>query len=445
MLVYNHEPFLRQAMDSVLMQEISFPYEVVIGEDASTDQSGLILEDYARRYPERIRLLRHSRNQGGVGNLIKVLAACRGKYVAILEGDDYWTDSCKLQRQVDFLEHHVEYALCFHDVHLEDTIGTYPGILTYSGRHSSLTGLTDTDFTIADTAKGGLIPTCSALWRNRPDLQRLPHFFPKTIAGDWLLWLLACGDQKMRYWAKPMATYRIHTRGMSSSWRQTPRALFVNRACLLMAVDGHFNHRLQAILQPAVRHFALHAPIQPAIFLLIIRLLVYDPKDAILVVSSRITRFWNSHIRQVKDFMHHMHTRIRHLYTRIRHIRSRIRHRLNEYKRIRAIRLALRPVLKKLGQNGCYRITLYGAGQHTCRLLPLLPKSFRVCCIVDDSPCVPDIQGIKVIPPAQLADYPCEAIVLSSDTYEAQLFHKALQWTQPTLPVFALYGNYPGA
>jgi len=114
-LTRNHESYLSQALDSVLMQEVEFDYELIVGEDASTDQTRGILEEYAQRYPAVIRPIYHAPQVGAGANLRACLAACRGQYLAALEGDDYWTSPQKLQTQVAWLDAHPDFAFCFHD------------------------------------------------------------------------------------------------------------------------------------------------------------------------------------------------------------------------------------------------------------------------------------------------------------------------------------------
>ena len=111
MITYNHERFIAQAIEGVLMQETGFPFELVIGEDCSTDGTRAVCEKYAREHPDRIRLLPAERNLGMNLNARRTLRACRGKYIANCEGDDLWTDAGKLQRQAEYLETHPECVL----------------------------------------------------------------------------------------------------------------------------------------------------------------------------------------------------------------------------------------------------------------------------------------------------------------------------------------------
>ena len=116
MLAYNHGPFIRAAVESVLRQQTNFPYEIIVGEDSSTDDTCAVLGELARAHPGRLHLHLHKRNIGANANFAETLAACRGKFVALLEGDDQWLGTEKLQRQVDYLQTHPACAMCFHDV-----------------------------------------------------------------------------------------------------------------------------------------------------------------------------------------------------------------------------------------------------------------------------------------------------------------------------------------
>ncbi len=112
-ITYNHERYLRQALDSVLMQQTDFDFEVVVGEDCSTDSTREILREYRSNDPGRIRLLFRERNFGRPTlNVYETAMECRGKYIATLEGDDYWTDPLKLQKAVDYLEAHPDCSGC---------------------------------------------------------------------------------------------------------------------------------------------------------------------------------------------------------------------------------------------------------------------------------------------------------------------------------------------
>jgi len=111
-LTYQHAPFIRDCIEGVLMQKTSFPVEYIIGEDCSTDGTREIVFDYAKKYPEKIRVVTADYNVGGINNGKRCRQITRGKYVALCEGDDYWTDPGKLQKQIDFLESNPGYSFC---------------------------------------------------------------------------------------------------------------------------------------------------------------------------------------------------------------------------------------------------------------------------------------------------------------------------------------------
>ena len=118
-LTYNHAPFIRKCLDGFLMQETSFPVEILIHDDASTDGTDDIVREYAEKYPEKIFPLFETENKysnGYKGRMDTTFnySRARGKYIASCEGDDYWTDPLKLQKQVDFMESHPDYSVCFH-------------------------------------------------------------------------------------------------------------------------------------------------------------------------------------------------------------------------------------------------------------------------------------------------------------------------------------------
>lgn len=121
-ITYNHEPYLHDALEGFLMQKTTFPFEIILAEDCSTDGTRSICEVYAEKYPDTIRYIWSENNVGAVENEARALRSAKGKYIALCEGDDYWTDPLKLQKQVDFMEAHPEYSVTFHryKIHYED-------------------------------------------------------------------------------------------------------------------------------------------------------------------------------------------------------------------------------------------------------------------------------------------------------------------------------------
>jgi glycosyltransferase involved in cell wall biosynthesis len=178
MITYNHEAFISEAIESVLMQQTDFEYELVIGEDCSTDRTREIVVEYAKKYPDRIRLLLHEQNMGLMGkkNLVATYRACRGMYIALLEGDDYWTDPLKLQKQVDYMESHRDCALCFHNVLMVHDDGSQPEHLYNAPDQKEISEF-------EDLLTNYFTQTCSVMFRNGLILA-FPDEFYQMFMGD---------------------------------------------------------------------------------------------------------------------------------------------------------------------------------------------------------------------------------------------------------------------
>lgn len=122
-LTYNHEKYIRQALDSILMQKVDFRYEILVGDDASSDGTTKILQEYQQKYGDIFRLFLRSQNVGATRNSYELLTNAKGTYLATCEGDDYWTDTDKLQMQVKFLEEHLEFVGTSHRFTIVDGQG----------------------------------------------------------------------------------------------------------------------------------------------------------------------------------------------------------------------------------------------------------------------------------------------------------------------------------
>ena len=215
MITFNHRQFIANAIESVLMQKTENAYDLVIGDDFSTDGTREILLNYQRQYPETIHLALADRNLGSKGktNFVRTLALCSGKYVALLEGDDYWTDSQKLKVQTTFLDTHPEYSACFHNVHILNESGTFTPYFS--------TRLSDT-YCLEDLLKRNIIPTCSVMFR-RSQISSLPNWFYETQMGDWPLHIINAHFGCYGYIDMFMGIYRVHASGVWSSNKVTDK------------------------------------------------------------------------------------------------------------------------------------------------------------------------------------------------------------------------------
>jgi len=215
MITYNHGNFIAQAVESILMQVVNFDYEIIIGEDCSTDETRNVVIEYRNRFPHRIKLLLHDKNVGLMQNFIQTIEACRGQYVALCEGDDYWTSPYKLQRQVDFLESHPEYAMCFHNATVICEDGSEEPQLYCPVDQKIIS-------TLEDLILENFIPTCSVVFRSGL-FSRFPNWCYNLRIGDWPLHIFNARCGKIRYLNEIMGVYRIHSGGVWSSMIETKR------------------------------------------------------------------------------------------------------------------------------------------------------------------------------------------------------------------------------
>jgi glycosyltransferase involved in cell wall biosynthesis len=245
MITYNHARFIRQALDSVLAQKTDFSYEVVIGDDASPDGTGAILAEYAEKFPDRIRLLHRTQNIGMNANLADTLAACRGEYVAVLEGDDYWTDNQKLARQAGFLDSHPECVSCFHNVIVfsDDAGAVVAGYHAQpDGRQLMCAPDLPARLSQNDLIRRNVIPTCSVMFR-RSSAGTLPPWFTKLRLGDQPLHILCTEHGLAAYLPEVMGAYRLHS---SSVWSGKSQLHRMSRTLEMYAeLERHFLGRPQ--------------------------------------------------------------------------------------------------------------------------------------------------------------------------------------------------------
>lgn len=215
MIAYNVEEYIEQALDSVLMQEADFRYEIVIGEDCSTDRTREILTEYARQHEDKIRLILREQNLGMNPNFAATYLECRGRYIALLDGDDYWSSPHKLQKQVDFLEEHPECAICFHNalvVHQDGEQEPHPFHRLgqkYPGVPKPMSGL-------EEIALGNFMQTCSVMYRGGL-VQELPDWYLSMPTFDWPLHVLHAEHGRIGYLDEVLGTYRVHAGGFWST------------------------------------------------------------------------------------------------------------------------------------------------------------------------------------------------------------------------------------
>ncbi len=202
MITFNQRHYIGKAIKGVISQKVSFPIQLVICDDASTDGTPEIIRQWKEKYPDIIEYSQNPANLGLAGNYIKALGMCKGKYVAMCDGDDYWFCRTKLQRQVDYMESHPECALTYHRVinYYEDT---------GEKRLSNGGGAATQSTTAAQLAKHNTITNMSVMYRaSLVDLRNLPGWLKDVRLVDYPLHLMYASKGTVHYMAKPMGVYR---------------------------------------------------------------------------------------------------------------------------------------------------------------------------------------------------------------------------------------------
>ncbi|MBQ7288434.1 MAG: glycosyltransferase family 2 protein [Clostridia bacterium] len=213
---YNHEKFIRTALEGFVMQKTDFPFEVFVHDDASTDSSADIIREYAQKYPDIIKPVYQSQNQ--YSKKIPIIRTflvpkATGKYFAFCEGDDCWTDPNKLQLQVDFLDSHPDYAACVHNTEIFDVSHN-----CYTGLVSSYTQDRDIAFKEAVMWSGGQkYQTSSLMYRREYFFDRPDYFQIAKDFGDYPLAIYLTSASKMHFIAKTMSLYRLNSSAISWS------------------------------------------------------------------------------------------------------------------------------------------------------------------------------------------------------------------------------------
>ena len=208
-LVYNHEPYLRDYFNGILMQQTSFPFVVIVHDDASTDNSADIIREYAERYPDIIKPIFETENQYSKGNgtLFRIMTnACMiAKYMAYCEADDYWTDPNKLQRQVDFLENNPEYSAIGENATVENSVVNKKYLFNESPSH---------DVDMEEIITQRRFPTAGVVCRTKAinGLQKECNYYHDTMHWCWLL-----SKGKFRYSSIISSVYRKGTQGVTVS------------------------------------------------------------------------------------------------------------------------------------------------------------------------------------------------------------------------------------
>ncbi len=213
MITYNHEDYIAEAIESIMMQKTNFEFKLFIGEDCSTDATKEICLSLWEKYPNNIELILHPYNLGHTKNgriMYEKVFSSNADYIAMCEGDDYWTDPLKLQKQVDFLELNPEFSICSTDYcilyEINKTVSP-SGLMKKLGNRR--------DFSLKNIITSNFIPTLTVLFRNNNIV--FPDNIHLVYPGDWALHILNAQYGKIKFLPIVTAVYRKHDTGICSS------------------------------------------------------------------------------------------------------------------------------------------------------------------------------------------------------------------------------------
>ena len=240
---YNHENYIRSALEGFVSQKTDFAYEVIVHEDASTDNSAEIIREYAEKYPDIIKPIYQTENQyskiAGSGIEKKfIFPIVRGKYTAYCEGDDYWIDENKLQKQIDFLESHPDYVACVHNSYYEFSSGEKHVKYKMEDKELLLENL---------IVEAGEYQTSSLVLRTHV-LMNMPEWVTSIPrVGDYPLAIYMAMNGRIQYFGDIMSTYRVATPGSWTMSYRSNTALILQtkkKICeMLLMADGYSEYK----------------------------------------------------------------------------------------------------------------------------------------------------------------------------------------------------------
>lgn len=245
--VYNHEPYLRQCFEGFVMQKTTFPFEILVNDDCSPDGSAVIMREYEAKYPRLFRCVYQKENQYSKGLLpwFEVLfPMAKGEYIAICEGDDYWTDPYKLQKQVDFMDAHAEYIACFHNARV------------FNGHSTGLFNPLDENHnpTIEDIIKRRwFISTQTLFYRNV--LNEYPIWRKGVKNEDYLLELLLAQKGHFYYMDDIMAVYRVEGQGVSVAMNADQIKMYTALISLLKNMKEWYGGEYAVAFDESIRNY----------------------------------------------------------------------------------------------------------------------------------------------------------------------------------------------
>jgi len=249
MVTYGHELYIEKAIDSVLSQQCNFKFELIIANDCSPDNTDRVIRSFLQNHPKKdlVKYICNTANLGIVKNFALAASNCDGKYIGICEGDDFWIDKLKLQRQVDFLEENDNYSLITHNA-----LKVYEGS-TQEDEHFIKNAISG-DLTIRDILDKWSIPTASMLFRSSV-IKNLPEWIVEIYSFDFTLTLLCANKGRIYFLKDVMSVYRLIYNGTSASSFYKNKVLFVfeQQIKLLNYFNNYSNKRFNHHIEKKIK------------------------------------------------------------------------------------------------------------------------------------------------------------------------------------------------
>ena len=261
---YNHEKYIAQALDSFLMQDTNFPFEIVVHDDASVDRTADIIREYEAKYPKIIKPIYETENQYSKrnGSLRRIVNnACRGKYIAFCEGDDYWCDSHKLQMQYEALEAHPECSLCTHIVQAVSEDGTLEDTQYPSSKQFNQNIIEQNDFAFSLIANHGYPFQTSSYFLRKKNLQQNESFFSVPGNGDEKILRICLNNGNVFFIPTVMSCYRTFSLGSWSSGQKNNKEKQLQYLQNMIQLEKHFdkisNNKFHKYIEISIKKFEI--------------------------------------------------------------------------------------------------------------------------------------------------------------------------------------------
>lgn len=248
---YNQKKYIRQCLDSVLAQETDFRFEIIVRDDCSTDGTSEIVLEYANRYPDKVIPLMLEENHYSHGKndiaFMRLFDLIRGKYFAVCEGDDFWTDPKKLQIQVDFMETHPKYSMCCHSSYLTDETGIIRKDKVFRCKTES------GDLSVERIISGWSMATNTILVRKSSWEDHIVPFQGKCLNEDYGLEVYTALRGKVYYLDRLMGAYRMNSTGsMTVFYKDHPEILkerVLEFARMMDRLNEYTDHQYESVIR----------------------------------------------------------------------------------------------------------------------------------------------------------------------------------------------------